>query len=454
MELETVLTIGAGGGLVWGATYVAQNVYDRLFERWVQFKSRRLEFAKREQELRLSRVRVMRPDEHGRQGIIFDGQIYRNLDTMAVFDQIKIHYFDPLMEQVNVMQKTLLAMQGVNHQAVTQVLEAGQGEATELMWPARVRLADLLDNRRPSVNDLIIGVRPREQGGLDVVSVGIHELMHTLAVGVSGWGKSTWLRSLLWQIAQVQEPVEVVAVDAYGSEFNLLQNWSKLHWPVARTIEEAKLILEAVSGEIKRRKELFETNAPIASKLVEYNRATGAELPPWLVVIDEGTALLNQPGVGEPLRAAVQTARQYGVYILVAGQSAKHSVIDTQTRDNFTSRLCFRTSPTSSQVVLDDRGANKLKDKGRMIVQLVGREQMELQGPFVTRQEFMRALDDGGPRRDLPSLADEPAEDDGLVEQVRTMHAQGESLRSIQKALFGYVGGAAYDQVKHILAEG
>jgi hypothetical protein len=454
MELETVLTIGAGGGLVWGATYVAQSVYDRLFERWVQLKSRRLEFARREQELLLNRVRVLRPDEHGRQGIIFDGQLYRNLDSMAVFDQIRVLYFDPLMEQVNAMQKTLLAMQGISHRAAVQALETGHGDTPALMWPGRVRLADLFGDRRPSIHDLIIGVRPSQEGGLDVVRVGIHELMHTLAVGVSGWGKSTWLRAILWQIAQVQEPVEVVAVDAYGSEFNLLRNWGKLHWPVARTIEEAKAVLAAVSDEIERRKRLFEDNAPIASKLAEYNQATGAELPPWLVVIDEGTALLNQPGVGEPLRAAVQTARQYGVYILVAGQSAKHSVIDTQIRDNFTSRLCFRTSPTSSRVVLDDKAASELTDQGRMYAQLVGRPLVELQGPFVSRQEFMQALANGGPRQDLPSLIDETAEDDDLAEQIRTLHAQGESLRSIQKALFGYVGGAAYDQVKQVLAGG
>ena len=151
------------------------------------------------------------------------------------------------------------------------------------------------------------------------------------------------------------------------------------------------------------------------------------------------------------MRAAVQTARQYGVYILVAGQSAKHSVIDTQTRDNFTSRLCFRTSPTSSRVVLDDRAASELTVKGRMWAQLVGREPMELQGPFVGRQEFLATLADGGPRQELPRP---PAGDAGQAEQIRTLHAQGESLRAIQKAVFGYAGGAAYDEVKRVLNGG
>ncbi len=426
--LLTGLAVGAGaavalGGLpAFGPGFVAGaagrwlvgEVEDRV--RKIQRDNLALEAER--QKMRLESVRVLPADERGRQGIAFDGQIYRNLDTMAVFDQIKVHYFDPLMEQVNAMHKALLALQGVNGPAARQMLEAQAPAAGGLIWPQRVDLASLFKDRQPSIDDLVIGVRPvANGGGLESVSLSLHELMHTLVVGASGWGKSTWLRSLLWQIARAPEPIEVVAVDAYGSEFNILRDWNKLRWPVARNSNDAKAVLAAVSGEIETRKRLFEDNAPLATKLPEYNRATGAGLPPWLVVIDEGTALLNQPGIGEPLRAAVQTARQYGVYILVAGQNAKHSVLDTQTRDNFSSRLCCRTSPTSSRVVLDDKAANELTVKGRMIAQLVGREQVEVQGPFVSRQEFMAALTGGGPREGLPTRSEAQSSevDDELV---------------------------------------
>ncbi len=470
MNLETVLSIIAGGIAFLAAAWAADFFYGRLFNRWVQLQSQRKAFRERdlalrqqEQDLALDAVRVLRPDEHGRQGIVYNGQAYINLDTYTVFDEMRVQYFDPLMEQVNALQKSLLALQGAAGPAARHMLEAQTPPALPLVWPRRVELAGLFGERQPSLHRLIIGVRPSAPpdplsaggttGDLDVVSLGIHELMHTLAVGASGWGKSTWLRALLWQVAQAPEPVEVVAVDTAGSEFNVLHGWRKLRWPVARTSQEARAVLGAVSDEIGRRKRLFQNNAPLATKLTEYNQATGAGLPPWLVVVDEGTALLNQPGVGEPLRAAVQTARQYGVYVLVAGQSAKHSVIDTQTRDNFTSRLCFRTSPTSSRVVLDDRAASELTQRGRMWAQLVGREQVELQGPFVGRQAFLAALDGGGPRQALPQAADDGTDDD-QAEQIKTLHAQGESLRAIQKAVFGYAGGAAYDQVKRVLRDG
>lgn len=424
-----------------GGRWLVGEVEDRV--RKIQRDNLALEAER--QKMRLESVRVLPADERGRQGIAFDGQIYRNLDTMAVFDQIRIRYFDPLMEQVNAMQKTLLALQGANGPAAKQMLEAQAPAAGGLIWPQRVDLASLFKDRRPSIDDLVIGVRPVANGsGLESVSLSLHELMHTLVVGASGWGKSTWLRSLLWQIARAPEPIEVVAVDAYGSEFNILRDWNRLRWPVARSSSDAKAVLAAVSGEIETRKKLFEDNAPLATKLPEYNRATGAGLPPWLVVIDEGTALLNQPGIGEPLRAAVQTARQYGVYILVAGQNAKHSVLDTQTRDNFSSRLCCRTSPTSSRVVLDDKAANELTVKGRMIAQLVGREQVEIQGPFVSREEIVTALTGGGPREGLPSVASEE-------EQIFQMADEGLSPSAISEAVWGYKNARTVARVTGIL---
>jgi hypothetical protein len=55
-------------------------------------------------------------------------------------------------------------------------------------------------------------------------------------------------------------------------------------------------------------------------------------------------------------------------------------------------------------VVLDDRAANELTAKGRMIAQLVGREQIELQGPFVAREDFLATLTGGGPRAAVPQV--------------------------------------------------
>ena len=336
--------------------------------------------------------------------------------------------------------------------------ELEQGEPV-LNWPEIVPLPALFANRQPSLENLVVGAYPTASGRLETASLSLHQLMHTLTVGASGWGKSTWLRALLWQVALAPEPIEVVAIDVMGSEFNALYNWGKLRYPVARTAQEAVAELQAVSDEIERRKGLYE-RYPLATKLPEYNAASGETLPPWLVVVDEGTNLLNQSGTGEYLRAVVQSARQYGVYCQVSGVSAKHNVIDTQTRDSFSSRLCFRTSPTSSRVVLDDRAASDLTHKGRFFAQLEGQMLTELQAPYVGRDAFLNALTNGGPKLEMPEVSSQPPKTDddpaaGLseeqIEMIRDLAAGKQSDSAIAQQVFGYRNARRLDQIRAVL---
>jgi len=315
----------------------------------------------------------------------------------------------------------------------------------DLRWPQNVRLTDLFADQRPTLEHLVVGVTVREDGRIETVGASLHQLMHVLTVGASGWGKSTWLRALLWQIAKADEPVEVLAIDVTGSEFNLLRHWSRLHYPVARSNHEAKVVLHEVSREIARRRELFERR-PLATKLTEYNKLVEDPLAPWVVVVDEGTSLLNQSDIGDPLRDAVQTARQYGIYILLAGQSATHRVIPTQVRDNFSTRLCFHTSPSSSRVVLDDRSAGDLDTPGRAWVQLTGRELIQVQGPFVSRPEFLQAVSGGEPRFALPQVERDPPAQEQILDLIR----EGHSDTQIARTVYGYTNGRVIAHVQAV----
>lgn len=316
-------------------------------------------------------------------------------------------------------------------------------------WPRLVDLRGQFTDREPTLNDIVVGVYP-DENGLQRLSASIHDLMHVLTIGASGWGKSSWLRALLWQLARAREPVEVVAIDVSGSEFNPLQSWEKLRYPVARESQEAAALLEATSQEIARRKALYE-KYPLATKLTEYNGMADIPLPPWVILIDEGTSLLNDSNVGDGLRRGVQQARQYGLYYVVSGQSANHRVIETQTRDQFSTRLCFRTSPTSSRVVLDDGGASDIKDKGRALAQLVGRELQEIQGLYVDKGEFIKALAGGGPRFPMPETDGNGGVDTETAKRIKALYSEGVGLCAICDSVFGYHNAAKTAIVKDIL---
>lgn len=312
--------------------------------------------------------------------------------------------------------------------------------------PDLVRLADIV--RHPTLDTLTLGVS--EKG---TITASLHDLMHVLAVGASGFGKSAFLRALIWQLAQVKEPLDVVAIDINGSEFNLIRSWARLLYPVARENETAIATLQAVRTEIGRRKVLYEAH-PTAFDLTSYNRLASDPLAPVVILADEATNLLNQDGLGDPLREVTQTARQYGVYLLLAGQSAKHSVIDTQTRDNFSTRLCFHTSPSSRRVVLGESVTDVTK-KGRAWAQLPGVQLQQIQVPYVTRDELAQVLEVGKPKQVLDLEAVKPAEAqaDDVTRRVIALHADGLSDTAIAREVFKFGNSHYIGKVRDILQQ-
>lgn len=379
----------------------------------------------------------------------------------VVFNPFTRAFYDP--QRDNAGAHPMLAMGALEVQkaaALTpaqtvRALPQAQGEAEVEAseadpLPELIKLRDVCT--RPDLNNLVLGQTENGQ----ILKSSLFDLMHVLAVGASGWGKSAFLRMLIWQFAQASQEVDIVAIDISGSEFNVIRRWDKLMFPVARETNEAVATLQAVSQEIERRKELYEAH-PTAYDLESYNKRADDHLNPLVLLTDEGTNLLNQDGVGEPLRDVAQTARQYGVYLLLAGQSANHKVVPTQVRDNFTSRFCFHTSPASRRVVLG-QSVDDISAKGRAWSQLPGREIEQIQVPFVSREEVEDVIGNGKPRRDMPEVIDiaqaQMIEDDTSLtdnERIRLLHSQGIAQYKIEERVFGHSGGDAYRKVKAVL---
>lgn len=367
--------------------------------------------------------------------------------------------YDPNRDNAGAHPLITMAALGVQKQVATQAdrliirqvdrPQLPQGEADALPapltpdpLPALVRLAEVAP--RPTLEALTLGI-----GAQGVIAASLYDLMHVLAVGASGFGKSAFLRALIWQLAQAPEPVSVVGIDCFGSELNVIGEWNKLLFPVAKELPQAMATLQAVTAEIARRKTLY-ARQPQAFDLPSYNRLTGEPLTPVVLLVDEGTAMLNEPGIADPLRQVVQTARQFGVYALLAGQNVNHKVMPTQTRDNFSTRLCFHTSAASRHVVLGET-TDDVTIKGRAWVQRPGEMLQQIQTPFVTRDEVAQVITVGKPQR-IVEVASRPVVDsEDVAARIKALHADGVSLNKIQQQVFGYTGGKAYSTVKQVL---
>ena len=318
----------------------------------------------------------------------------------------------------------------------------------EIELPTEIGLREVL-TWPPTIERLALGVSTDGP-----VAASLHDLMHILAVGSSGWGKSKFLALIIAQLAQAPEAFDVAAIDVSGSAFNVIRSWNRLRYPVAREPEEAIAILETLRAEIDHRKELFEAQ-PLADKLPTYNDLAEEPLTPVVCLIDEGTDLLDNDGVAKPLKRLLQVGRQYGVYVFATGQAATADVIATSTRNNFSSRLVFHVESQNYVRVILGRSEEPPQQKGRALVRLEGRQIDEIQVPLVSRRELFQSIRGGGPREPIPDIASAPVyEDDPELpddERIRLLHAQGLPSYEIEQRVFGHSGGSAYRKVKSVI---
>ena len=341
----------------------------------------------------------------------------------------------------------------------SEAQQAPQGSQPALddgLAPAKIELPELITLGEvltwpPTIEKLALGVSADGP-----VTASLHDLMHILAVGSSGWGKSKLLALLIAQLAQAPEAFDVAAIDVSGSAFNAIRAWERLIYPVAREPEEAIAILTTLRDEIDHRKERFETQ-PLAEKLPDYNRLAADPLTPIVCFIDEGTDLLDNDGVAKPLKRLLQVGRQYGVYVFATGQSATSDVIATSTRNNFSSRFVFHVESKNYVRVVLGRSEAPPQQKGRALVRLMGQQITEIQVPYVARRELFQRIRGGGPRGPMPEvdiaqaqiIEDDPSLPD--AERARLLDSQGLSMNQIQQRLFGATGGNYYYQVRDFL---
>lgn len=412
-----------------------------------------LDIKEKNQRIKLDSVRRLMPDENTRQGIVFDGETFRSLDNGYVHTMMQDIYFNPVMYRLDRIQQTLLALKG-SHLPQDQLPEIIM-PSQEILLPNSVSLEEAIQGQRISLDNLVIGVTI-EDGEIVPVTRSLHDLLHLLAIGITGAGKSTWVLSFLAEIEMCRQPVDVCLIDVHGSAFNVLSDWGKLKYPVARTNDEARAIFEAVKVESERRMELYE-QVPLADDLPSYNQYAGGEpLVPWLIVVDEGTLMLADRSISQFLAAAVQGTRQYGIYVFLSGQTANASVIKTPIRDNCPTRICFNNEINSIRVTLGGNPPGDLEEiPGRGWARLKGKNTpIKIQAPIIRRGDLYNRICRTGPREPFPILEGECETVDEEIpeaERIRALSRAGYSKRQIEETVYGHPGGDAYYKVSRVL---
>lgn len=415
----------AGGAAGVGAMVTA--AYDALHRRWLEDQRAQIDLASERVELESERVDlerhrmeskivILRADSEGRKGVSFDGEVYRDLDSKASFTQSLNLAISPVLEQMHAMIELQRAMARqlppttyhVENIRGDQVLPEGQ-EVLEQEpvdpWRdvTKIPLRGLLDGM-PSFRRLVLGVTVNEAGQREIVTADMADLVHVAVGGSSGWGKSVFLRSIAYQLAESSDPCELAMIDLEGATLAPFATCGRLLWPVADNERDAAAILRDLTGELDRRKGLF-ARFPGVDSLYSYNaKANGDALAPIVAIIDEATALLENKDIEGQLRTLALRARKYGLWCILAGQDWTATSLDTAIRNQLSTRVQFKAmSNPQSRVLLQRAGAEKLDVQGRALAWIPGRDLIQLQAPWLRHEDITAALSAGsGPRFDMP----------------------------------------------------
>lgn len=223
---------------------------------------------------------------------------------------------------------------------------------------------------------------------------------HGLIAGTSGSGKTTFLRSLLRQLALVPPgEVQAVILDGKGETDYLgvlpEHSFAPQFPDVLMDQQQASSIFEwLVDQEMPRRREVLRQRAAALGTRVTARQLfasdpseTAATLfAPLVVVVDEFQQLMEAgSALSGPFEAGVQNVVQVGrslmVHLLLATQAPSVKVVSGRIKANLDARVALAL-PTfnDSMTILGSKGAEQLLGRGDMLFKRSGQPNMRLQG--------------------------------------------------------------------------
>ena len=225
---------------------------------------------------------------------------------------------------------------------------------------------------------------------------------HMLVGGTTGSGKTTFLRSILRQLARMRAPeIKVVVVDGKG-EIDYINVVPVDHFvpefpDVILGHQDALPVFDwIVESEIPRRRAIIlerarasqESRPKQARELyVESAKSDNVEpFPPIVVLLDEFAELMLAGGqTAQRFEQRVQQVTQVGrsslVHLVLATQRPDASVVSGAIKANLDARVALRL-PThhDSMTILGGGGAEKLLGRGDLLFRSAGHSLIRLQG--------------------------------------------------------------------------
>jgi len=390
------------------------------------------------------------------------------------------HYTAPTPEELRTRQMFLASVgkngkviEGLAAPAVPAALPAGEPVAL----PDYVDLFELLQGP-PSLHKLVFGVALDETTGQRrVVTADLLGLTHIAIAGSSGWGKSSLMRSLVYQIMLAAEKPGLLLIDLENNSLAPFTGSASLLRPLAATEDDARRVFSLLYHEMYRRLKIFEQLH--VDDLSAYQQVPGAPAMPVIVcAVDEFNDLMEIDDLRPVIQRVARHCRKTGIRLIFAAQEWTMKYIDNLTQRQLSTRFQFyATDPTQARQLVGPGGKRVTQNpkKGRAVLSLPGLEFTLLQSPYLHREAIMQAnpnaprppadvqavqfqasVFETGPGQQLALPAVELAETaDPLTDREQAILTAWDNGITDEKALcemgYGQVGGKQYGLVRGIL---
>lgn len=277
--------------------------------------------------------------------------------------------------------------------------EEPQGENTRPELPPLVDLFENADAREPG--HVIMGVG--EDGNF--VQVPITQIFHHLVGGMSGLGKSNYLRGLVYQLMQDADVsnIKIGLADIENNTFPEFKDKLHIDWFAGNALEIEHMTTHMLK-EVERRKGLYESMRGGTPKDIDrYNALARREekepLPIIVIVYDEFSAFMHNRAQAAQKRILADIyqlalrARKYGIFLVLGGQSFKSDVVDTTVIGQFGFNICFRVrSVQASLNIIGAPGAESLTQPGEALMKTKDGQIIRLQSLYVDDDALIEAL--------------------------------------------------------------
>lgn len=199
----------------------------------------------------------------------------------------------------------------------------------------------------------------------------LRDAPHLLVAGATGSGKSVFISHLIEQLqATSASQCELYLFDPKMVELARYAEGSN----TKVYADDAKEIAKQLSGLVKEMNRRYKMMKERKARDLEEYRKAGGRLPYIFVFVDEfGDLIMQKDDAADATKTSIiqiaQKARAAGIHVVLTTQRPSVNVVDGLIKANFPTRIAFRTaSATDSEIILDQRGAEKLLGKGDMLL--------------------------------------------------------------------------------------